>query len=217
MVATREDAPYLRGVVRRKVKSRPGGRAARVVAAVIDAAIAEISRVGFAAFRIEDVADLAGVAKTTVYRRWPTKASLVMEAMRSVHGAVEVPDTGTLRGDLRALLGDLARGMNGTAKRALARALLAAGPEPEMKAELAAFRRERLARWRVILERGVKRGELPRSVDVALVTELLTSPLALRVLRGESIDAKGIDALVDLVLTGATGQPKVRSRKRSAS
>ena len=209
-------------MVRTKVKStRPGGRATRVVAAVLEAATKEISRVGFAAFRVEDVAEMAGVAKTTVYRRWPTKASLVVEAMRSLHGAVDVPDTGTLRGDLRALLGDLVRGTNATAKRALARAMLAAGSEPEVKTALAAFRRERMERWHSVFRRGVKRGELRRTVDISLLTELVTSPFALRILRGDAIDAASIDALVEIVLSGASSPAQAHkstsSRKRLGS
>ncbi len=194
---------------------RPGGRAARVVAAVIDATMKEIARVGFAAFRIEDVADIAGVAKTTVYRRWPTKAALVVEAMRSLHGSGDLPDTGTLRGDLQALLGELVRGANATSKRTLARAMLAAGSEPELAAELAAFRRERMGRWHTVFERAVKRGELPRSVDVSLLTELLTSPFALRVLRGDAIDRKSTDALIEIVLLGAASPPQRYRRTRA--
>lgn len=171
----------------------------------------EIARVGFAAFRIEDVAEIAGVAKTTVYRRWPTKAALVVEAMRSLHGTLEAPDTGNVRDDLRALLSEMARGIDATAKRALARALLAAGPEPELVSALAELRRERMAVWHTVLGRAIRRGELPRSADISLIAELITSPFALRVLRGDAIDPKGIDALVALVLAGA-GHTPVRAR-----
>ena len=199
-----------------KPKTRPGGRAARVVSAILDATMKEIARVGFAAFRVEDVAELAGVAKTTIYRRWPTKALLVVEAMRQLHGTVEPPDTGSLRSDLAALLGDYAKRLDGTAKRALARALLAAGPEPELRAAVAEMRRERLAVWDDIFQRAIARGELPKTVDRALLAEVVTSPFALRMLRGEAIDTKSIDALIGIALEGAIhgGGAIKRSRSR---
>src|SRR5258706_10640063 len=84
---------------------RVGGRSERVVADVLHAASAELARVGYDAFRIEDVATAAGVNKTTVYRRWPTKAELVEATLRVIAlRKGEDPQTGTVEGDLFALL-----------------------------------------------------------------------------------------------------------------
>src|SRR3984885_1261290 len=84
---------------------RRGGRSARVVAEVLRATAEELARVGYAALRMEDVARAAGVNKTTVYRRWPTKMRLVAEAMRHERERRSVaPDTGSLREDLRVML-----------------------------------------------------------------------------------------------------------------
>ena len=72
-----------------------------MVKSVLEAAIAEIARVGYAALRVDEVAARAGVNKTTVYRRWPTKPALVTAAIRSLFGVqTEPPDTGALEGDL---------------------------------------------------------------------------------------------------------------------
>src|SRR3712207_1543584 len=83
---------------------RPGGRSARVRAAVLSATIDALVDVGYDGLSVEDVARRAGVHKTTVYRRWPTRAALVAEATRErSQQVIPVPDTGTLAGDLRQL------------------------------------------------------------------------------------------------------------------
>src|SRR5438094_8033869 len=82
-------------------KRRPGGRRARIRQAVLDAAFAELGEKGYGGLSIEAVAQRSGVAKTTVYRRWPTRNELVADALDSRSDRYEpVPDTGSLRGDL---------------------------------------------------------------------------------------------------------------------
>src|SRR5687768_17134081 len=96
---------------RRTAKVRVRGRAADVVARVMNATAHELGRAGYAALRIEDVAERSGVNKTTIYRRWPGKSDLVLEVINQQVAAAlgQRPeglsfDTGTLRGDLRASL-----------------------------------------------------------------------------------------------------------------
>src|ERR1700691_2906043 len=91
------------------VAVRAGGRSARVVSEVLRATAEELARVGYVALRMEDVARAAGVNKTTVYRRWPTKMQLVTERMRR-EGELcgPLPDTGSLREDLCIMLRALA-------------------------------------------------------------------------------------------------------------
>src|ERR1700742_1730035 len=84
---------------RRTANMRVRGRAADVVARVMSATAHELSRVGYAALRVEDVATRSGVNKTTIYRRWPTKPELVGAALRAVWQSPDVPDTGSVRGD----------------------------------------------------------------------------------------------------------------------
>src|SRR5258708_31088310 len=81
----------------------PHARGSPVVARVLRATIEELARIGYGALSIEEVANRAGVNKTTVYRRWPTKADLVRAALRSMgDDKVCQPATGSLRGDLLA-------------------------------------------------------------------------------------------------------------------
>ena len=86
-------------------EQRPGGRATRVRSAVLDATSMLLSEVGYDQLSVEAVASRAGVHKTTVYRRWPTKPELIAEAaLVQAAEAVPIPDTGTLLGDLQTLL-----------------------------------------------------------------------------------------------------------------
>ena len=81
-------------------------RGAELEEALLDAAWAELAGSGYAAMTFEGVAARAGTSRPVVYRRWPTKAELVRAAIRHYyeHNPVEIPDTGTLRGDVVALL-----------------------------------------------------------------------------------------------------------------
>jgi AcrR family transcriptional regulator len=87
---------------RKRAASVPAGRrGASVVSGVLQATGEELNAVGYAALRVEDVAERAGVNKTSIYRRWPTKDELVIDALR--HGYEEqqfIPDTGDLREDM---------------------------------------------------------------------------------------------------------------------
>src|SRR5688572_9801014 len=89
---------------RRVGEQRPGGRSARVRAAELAATAEALAEDGYDALSIEAVGARAGVHKTTVYRRWPTKADLVADAARArSEQHVPIPDTGGLAGDLRLL------------------------------------------------------------------------------------------------------------------
>src|SRR5687767_7075744 len=90
--------------------ARPGAgrpRNAGVDGDLLDATIDLVRSVGYRGLRVDDVAARCGVAKSTIYRRWPSKAALVAAAVDRLYlGRVIVPDTGSLRSDLLELLGD---------------------------------------------------------------------------------------------------------------
>jgi len=84
---------------------KPGRpRSAQAHKAIIDATMELLAEEGFQGLSIEAVAARAGVGKTTIYRRWPSKDELVMDALRHVQIDVPVIDTGNFRNDLAALL-----------------------------------------------------------------------------------------------------------------
>jgi AcrR family transcriptional regulator len=156
---------------------------------------------------MEEVARRAGVHKTTVYRRWPTKAQLVAETIRErSRQRVPVPDTGSLAGDLRTLARAVTANVGSETGRRLTRTLVAASATSDEVAEDAVgFWAERLALTAVIVERAVERGELPADSDANLVVETLIGPLYVRLLlTGEPIDAGFADRVAALVAAGAT-------------
>src|SRR4051794_12952320 len=86
-------------------RRRPGGRSARVQEAVLAAVLHELVESGYGSLSFDRVAERAGVHRATLYRRWTGKEALVAEALLAQAARdVPMPDTGTLLGDLRALV-----------------------------------------------------------------------------------------------------------------
>ena len=195
--------------------SRPGGRSARVRGAVLDAAIELLAEAGYDGFSIEEVAARAGVHKTTVYRRWPTKPDLIADASQNRSRAlVPTPDTGTLLGDLRALARSVARNIGSADGGRMTRTMVAAATtSPEAASGVADFFAGRIALAHVIIERAVARGELPADVDAELVIETLIGPLYVRLLlTGEPIDAAFAGRVAAVVAAGAPAAATARAR-----
>jgi AcrR family transcriptional regulator len=186
---------------------RPGGRTAKVRAAVLEATAATLAEEGYENLSIEDVAQRAGVHKTTIYRRWPSKAELVADAVRERSATrVEVPDTGTLAGDLRALARAVAANIGSTDGAPMTKNLIAATvTSGAVAADMPKFWSERLQLTGTIVERAVARGELPADVDANLIIETLIGPLYVRLLlTGEPINRKVADQVARIVAAGVS-------------
>ncbi len=193
---------------------RAGGRSARVVAEVLRATAQELARVGYVALRMEDVARAAGVNKTTVYRRWPTKVQLVTETMRR-EGELcgPLPDTGSLREDLYIMLRALAE--HGSSP--LARAWLSELSNTEVRAIMRGSRHQMEAQWVSVIARGMARGELPADVSPLFLAEVLVAPIVGRLVRAEEPPTDDFCAqVIDLFLAGAHAlAARVITRKTS--
>lgn len=203
---------------RRTGQARSGGRASDVVDRVVAATFAELSRVGYAEMRVEDIAARSGVNKTTIYRRWPTKAELLTSAVIAYAKKHGPPiDTGTLRGDLRASL--LAAFNLRPFEQGILRVIQMERSVEAVNAFAQRMRAE-LRELRVgMLRRGIERGELPPGVDVELVVELISAPVQRALLVNESMDSAGIDRVLDVVLAGAVVDAAARAKtaaRRSA-
>jgi AcrR family transcriptional regulator len=187
-------------------EQRPGGRAARVRADVLRCAAELLTEVGYDKMSVEEVASRAGVHKTTVYRRWPTKPELVADAA-SVHSAdaVPIPDTGSLLEDLRLLARSVAAniGSEGGARRSRS-VVAAAATSEELTKSMQAFWANRFTSSAEIVERAIERGELPPTADANLIIETLVGPLWIRLLlTGEPIDNDVADQVAEVVTAGA--------------
>jgi len=185
---------------------RPGGRTAKVRTAVLNATLAALVEHGYESLNIEDVAQRAGVHKTTVYRRWPTKAELVADAVRERSAdRVEVPDTGSLAGDLQALARAVVANIGSAEGSAMIQNLIVVTAASDALAdEGPKFWAERLALTGVIVEQAIARGELPADVDANLIIETLIGPLYVRLLfTGQPIDDRIADQVARIVTVGA--------------
>jgi AcrR family transcriptional regulator len=187
----------------------PQPRGEAVVHTVLDATLTQLAEVGYTRLSIPDVATAAGVNKTSVYRRWPTKAELVRDALGSAMShADEVLDTGTLRGDLIVLAGTVAAFMQSSVGMAVVRIMLAEGGNPEVRAlgSTAYQASSSQGPWMVI-KRAIERGEWQRSKDPSLLLFTIAGALMHRVLvEQRDVPDTYIQQLVDLVLLGAAPQ-----------
>jgi len=181
---------------------------------VLRATAEQLGRVGYESLRIEDVAAGAGVNKTTIYRRWPTKPELVAAAVKELAGRGEPIDTGKLREDLRRSLLDFVAECAYPLGRGIVTVLLTGRTISELDALVHRLGDERHSRRVAMVERGIARGELPEHVDPDLFVDLVTAPIFHRVLTlGEVVDAAYIDRVLDTMLAGAGHSPRARRRR----
>lgn len=166
------------------VRRRPGGRSATVRAQVREATLALLEEVGYERLLLTDVAARAGVNKTTVYRRWPTKPLLVAELLGDLaDDQVPNPDTGTLKGDLEAMLTQVVAVLRLPAVRAVVRATITlADDDPEVDEARRRFWDRQLRDAAVVVTRAIERGELPEGTDPRLFLEQVFGPVYFRML-----------------------------------
>ena len=196
---------------RRTEGVRVHGRSARVVEEVIRATVEEIGKGGYEALRIEDVAARSGVNKTTIYRRWPTKLDLVAAAVSHFSTEPEPPSTGSLRSDLLTLLRRMAERASSPLGRGIVRMVQLERTNPEVDNVLQRMKAGQQHTRRLVIERAIERGELPRGTDPALLVELVFAPVARRCIYGqEPVEDAFIQAAVDVVIAGARAGAAVR-------
>ena len=192
--------------------ARVGGRSERVVRAVLGAAAKELARAGYAALRMDDVAAAAGVNKTTVYRRWPTKPDLVRATMMSLsEGARVTPDLGSIRADLLQLIGEHLTRMENPEKRCIARMITAEMDQPEVQELVRTLREEHFIPWKTVIARSIERGELPAGTDARLIVDLVLGTVMSSVVRFQEHHEPGyFAAVVELIVAGATHGGAIR-------
>lgn len=175
--------------------------------AILDATFELIAEHGLGRLSIEAVAARAGVGKSTIYRRWPSKVALVKEVFNAfVREEVATPDTGTIRGDLVALVGSIIRAYTTTiAGRVLPDILAETHRSSEFAEALGDFWASRREVMFEILGRGVARGELPADIDYELTNELLLGPIYYRFLASRlPLTQERAEVIVDAVLKEAS-------------
>jgi AcrR family transcriptional regulator len=182
------------------VKERTGGRSARVRQSVLDAVREEVLEGGYGAVTHANVARRAGVDRATVYRRWPNKARLAMDALVDLaEDTVTFPDSGPVRKDLQKMAGSVATMLETPALARLFQALIAAqADDPGVRDIAAGFWQDRLALGSQIITAAVDRGEIEPVEDPKQVMEALIAPFYFRTLIScQDIDRAFISDSVD--------------------
>jgi AcrR family transcriptional regulator len=175
-----------------------------VVDRVLEVTIAHLAEKGYAGLSVPDVALEAGVHKTSVYRRFETKAALVEAALGRAMGHDVVPvDTGSLRGDMLQVARGALAFVGSPSGRAVVRTLLADGDAEVRALAAAVLASQQQDAPRLVIARGIARGELAADVDVAMIFRVIAGTLLHRLLLEEGpVDDAFLEGLVDLVLQG---------------
>ncbi|MET9652762.1 TetR/AcrR family transcriptional regulator [Streptomyces sp. JL2001] len=161
-----------------------------VTEAIRAAVFEELAAVGFARMSIEGIARRAGVGKTAVYRRWKSKLSLVLDLVGALAAeGLPAPSTGSLHGDVRALLEVAAHALrHPVASQVIPDLLVEAARQPEIAGAIrAALLDGRQGVVAQVVREAVDRGELPADADSDRALDLVVGPLYWRlvVVRGE--------------------------------
>jgi AcrR family transcriptional regulator len=171
--------------------------------AILGAALELLTEVGYDAMSIEGIAARARSSKATIYRRWPGKAELVADAIRRRTEPVleDLPDTGSLRGDLLALTQRMFAGLEGADGGLMCGLAVAVRADPEFGRLLATHTREnKLRTMAAVLARAEARGEIPPGADPTLVLEVAPGVALFHQMSGEPLDAAFAEHLVDRIL-----------------
>ena len=198
------------------VPAPDGRRRTKTSDRVLTAAGQILNRDGYARLTMERVAAESGVAKTTVYRRWPTKAALCMDVYLDVAGReLRDPDTGTVASDLRHIANTVVRLQTRTVAGPAFIGLIAeAQVNPATRAAfLAEFAGRRREVTRLVLRRAISRGELRAGTDIDLVIDALGGAVTFRLLQGHApLTTKFTNSLVTLLLSGCGPSPRARRK-----
>ncbi|WP_328412133.1 TetR/AcrR family transcriptional regulator [Nocardia sp. NBC_00403] len=190
-------------------RGRP--RSERARQAILEATVDLLLERGLTAMSMDAVAAVAGVSKATIYRWWPTKETLAMDALYQEWAtSPSAADTGSLRQDLRHLLYPWAAL---AARRPYGRALAGLLAEVRMKPDFALEYRTRFVEHRrdqgqLILQRAIARGEIPADTRIEVTLDLLYGPVYHRMLHGHApIDEAFVGEVIRTVLDGIRPRP----------
>jgi AcrR family transcriptional regulator len=184
-------------------RGRP--RSEKASQAILKAAADLLLENGLAAVSMDAVAARAGVSKATIYRWWPTKETLALDALYHEWAVPPARDTGSLRGDLLRLLRPWVR-LAGRRPygRAIAALVTEAQTDPEFAREYRArFLEPRRDLARALLHRAIERGEIPADTKIEVALDLLYGPLYHRLLHGHApLNDRFVRDVVDTALGG---------------
>ncbi|MGH3303269.1 MAG: TetR/AcrR family transcriptional regulator [Streptosporangiaceae bacterium] len=183
-----------------------------------EAALALLAEVGYDRLTMDAVAARARAGKTTIYRRWQSKAELVVDALNSLKGVPEIPDTGSLRQDLRALAESITSAEGQFSAQMTVGMVNAVAHDAGLRRVFGEkFIAPRMAGFRMVFERAVARGEMPGGHDLALLARLFPAlGLQQLVMSGELPGTRFARQIMDEVVyplatapAAGTGPPRI--------
>jgi AcrR family transcriptional regulator len=160
--------------VTKKPPGRP--RSAQSHQAILQATLELLAEVGFERMAIDAIATRAGVGKTTIYRRYDSKEELVADAIESLREEVVIPDTGTLWGDIDALIQNAAQiTLSPLGRQTVATIISSASSNPQFaQIYWTKYLQPRRQAFAVVIERAKTRNEVPANLDPALVFDTMS-------------------------------------------
>jgi AcrR family transcriptional regulator len=183
------------------------GRVRRSRDRVLTTAFELLSESGVGGFSLDEVARRSGVAKTTIYRHWPSREALVIDAASRISAEQEVPDTGSLEGDVTAILANLGH-LLGTARwsSVVPSIVDVAERDPEFAGVHGKIQRGHAAPLREVIERAAARGLISAAADPSGMISALIGPLYYRRwFSREPIDDQFVKMIVSNVISGRRG------------
>lgn len=174
---------------------------------ILEAALTILSEVGYDRLTMDAVAARAKASKATLYRRWSSKAKLVIDALHADKSPMALPDTGSLRGDLRAAFCGLGGLTDPQMVATMSSVITAIGRDKEFASEFREhFIATKLEASNTIWERARERGELREDLDIELLSHALAGVVLHRVFMfGEPATEELISRVIDqIILPAAT-------------
>lgn len=156
-------------------------RVVRSRAAVLNATAALLFERGYSGATVDEIARRCGVAKTTIYRHWPTRTDLLRDACSKIGTPLDRPDTGDVRADLTAILTQLAALLRSAQWTSVLPSIIdAAERDPEMAAMYGKLQQGYSSVLHDVLSQAVNAGKLPGHADLTVLVAMLVGPLFYR-------------------------------------
>lgn len=177
-------------------------RVERSKAKVLTETYRQMAQAGISGLSIDEVSRTSGVSKTTIYRHWPSRSALLIDACSRLSGAPEAPDTGSLKEDVRMLLSYFADQLETANWSSVYPSVLdAAERDPEISAMQQSLHQSFMAPFVTVLARATERGEVPSDSPHDALIAMLVGPLFFRRwFSKERIDEAFIGSLIKTVL-----------------
>ena len=200
----------------RSIKSQSRGRprSEESEAAILAATLQLLTEKPLREISMEEIARKAGVGKATIYKWWPSKAYVALDAfLRKANRMMPTPDTGSVRRDILEQVRSLMVFYRSSAGRILGQFVAEAQNDKEF-AELyrERFLKPRREGTRIIFDRGVKRGEIDQNLDLELVLDLIYAPAVYRLMVGHApLEEKLADEMVSILFGGLDNRSSERA------